>query len=116
MGFNSTPEFELVRQEYEAFKAAMLAREKEDIYDSAPAILATEQAFDALSNHMEYEDGGSILTAAIAACVADGKGFLTELAEWDAAMKQNNFNGQNDFVINVLFFAGEVNAGEWEFQ
>jgi hypothetical protein len=116
MDFNSTPEFELVRQEYKAFKAAMLLRGSEYVYDNALTIFATEQAYDALSNHMEYDDSTPTLTAAITMCATDGKGFLAELTEWVTEMKRYNFSDILDSVISVLFFAGEVNAGEWEFQ
>ena len=114
MDFKATSEFAFVQQEYQRFKNDMLLRGSEDIYNNALTIFLIEQAFSALSNHMDDGECIPLAIAAIAACEASGNGFLARLAEWAIDTGDIDFSDAHQSIISIMFFAQAVSTGEWK--
>ena len=116
MKFRTTPEFTQVQQEYERFKLELLSRGKEEIYDHSLDNFIMEQAFYALCEYLKEEECDRLIVAAIAACIASGKGFLAQLIEWVNHIGQYDFLDTQQTMASITEFAHEVNTGEWELE
>jgi len=109
--FNTTPEYVLVEQEYTRYKNDMLMRSSEDIYNNALTIFVIEQAFYTLSEYMEHTE---CVSKAVAACDANGKGFLAQLAEWVSDLGGFDFSDTENTIIMIYGFVQALSDGEWE--